>query len=109
MSSSNNYVIKIAAIDLSATDPTLISDVSIQNSSIGIITINTLSGDLVSLENILKIDSFSAIDCTFDNDIDIMTLGNLVTNQAYAVEVSIFNYQNLVFLRSGSMKILGIR
>ena len=100
--SSNNYMISIIAIDLSASFPSVIQDVSVQHSGIGLLQIQVFRNNYTD-NNMLTMQNVQISDCESQNIIDLITLTSLSTYDPYAIMFSNFVFQNLNFVQGTNL------
>ena len=100
--SSNNYMISIIAIDLAASFPSVIQDVSVQHSGIGLLQIQVFRNNYTD-NNMLTMQNVQISDCESQNIIDLITLTSLSTYDPYAIMFSNFVFQNLNFVQGTNL------
>ena len=94
--SSNNHMISIIAIDLAASFPSVIQDVSVQNSGIGLLQIQVFRNNYTE-NNMLAVQNVQISNCESQNKIDLITLTSLSTYDPYAIVFSNLIFENLNF------------
>ena len=100
--STNNYMILIQAMDLNATYPSMIQNISVNNSSIGLLHVQAVAGNVSDI-NMLMIQDIHIFDCLIENRIDMMTLTLLVTYDPYSIIFSNLMFNNLEFVQGGNL------
>ena len=101
-SSNNNYMIMIDALELDASFPSLIQNVSVSNSTVGLLHAETVTGNL-SENNLFSIQDIHISDCYVENNIDMITLTLLSTYDPYAIIFSNMIFSNLEFKQGGNI------
>ena len=104
--SSNNYMISITAMDLAASYPSVIQNITVSNSNTGIMNIQSVIGDL-SDNNALVIQNMVVSECTINTKIDMITLSSLNTYELYSTVFSNLTFQNLEFTQNANIFNLG--
>ena len=100
--SSNNYMVSIIAIDLAASFPSVIQDVSVQHSGIGLLQIQVFRNNYTD-NNMLTMQNVQISDCESQNIIDLITLTSLSTYDPYAIMFSNFVFENLNFVQGTNL------
>ena len=100
--STNNYMMEIVSMDLSATYPSTLQNISVSDFTTGVLKIQTLTGNL-SDNNMLLIQDFTISDSNLTNSIDLITLKSLMTHESYSIVFSNMVFQNLNFLQGANL------
>ena len=102
LDSSNNYMIMIDVMDLSAAYPSTMQNVTVSNWSTGIIKIQSLSGNLTQ-GNMLAIQDVMVSDYNVSNSINLISLTTLTTYDLYPIIFSSMTFRNLEFMQGGNI------
>ena len=100
--SSNNYMVLISAMDLTASFPSVFSNIIVSNSSTGILKIETAIGDL-NPDNMLIVQNLVMSDCNVTNSFDVISLSSMFTYDPYVIMFSNLTFQNLEFLQGAHL------
>ena len=100
--SSNNYMISIVSIDLAASYPSLLQNITVQNSSIGVLKIQNFRGSF-SGNNMFVIQDVHILECQVPNNIDLIILNSLSTDDPYAMIFQNLIFYNIEFLKGAHL------
>ena len=100
--STNNYMILIGAMDLTAAFPSMLQNVTVNNATTGLLHVQTVSGSL-SDANMLMIQQVTISDCHVESSIDMIALTTLSTYDSYAIIFSSIIFNNLEFVQGGNI------
>ena len=100
--SSNNYMVLISAMDLTASFPSVLSNIIVSNSSTGILKIEAAIGDL-NPDNMLIVQNLVMSDCNVTNSFDVISLSSMFTYDPYVIMFSNLTFQNLEFLQGANL------
>ena len=100
--SSNNYMISITAMDLTASYPSVIQNITVSNSTTSILNVQSVTGNL-SDNNALVVQNVYVSECNIYNNIDMITLSSLTTYDLYAIIFSNLVFQNLEFTQNANL------
>ena len=100
--STNNFMVDIVSMDLSAAFPSVIQYVTVSNSTTGVLKVQTLAGNLTE-NNMLVVQNITIADCNITNSVDLITLTSLTTYEPYSIVFTNLVFQNLEFLQGSNM------
>ena len=100
--STNNFMVDIVSMDLSAAFPSVIQYVTVSNSTTGVLKVQTLTGNLTE-NNMLVVQHITIADCNITNSVDLITLTSLTTYEPYSIVFTNLVFQNLEFLQGSNM------
>ena len=100
--STNNFMVDIVSMDLSAAFPSVIQYVTVSNSTTGVLKVQTLAGNLTE-NNMLVVQDITIADCNITNSVDLITLTSLTTYEPYSIVFTNLVFQNLEFLQGSNM------
>ena len=100
--STNNFMVDIVSMDLSAAFPSAIQYVTVSNSTTGVLKVQTLAGNLTE-NNMLVVQHITIADCNITNSVDLITLTSLTTYEPYSIVFTNLVFQNLEFLQGSNM------
>ena len=100
--SSNNYMVSISSMDLSASITSLIQNFTVHNCMIGVLTIKALSGNFND-GNMLTIQDMIISNSTLSKSIDLIALTSLTTYESYSITFSNIVFENLELLQNSNL------
>ena len=95
-------MIDITAMDLNASYPTVLQNITVTSSTTGVLKVQTLTGDL-SDNNMLVVQDVMISDCNISDSINIISLTSLTAYDPYIIIFSDIHFTDIVFVQGGNM------
>ena len=100
--STNNFMIDIISVDISAAFPSTLQNLTASNFTTGVLKVQTLTGNLTQ-NNMFLIQDLDIFNIDVTNSIDLITFTSLITYERYSIIISGVTFHDLNFLQGSNL------